>query len=231
MGLWERIRERMDALGIKTQGELSAAVKAQGGSLPQPQISAIKNGLVHKPRDVVALARALRTSVEWLLDDENPSRKMQLQRAPHAPVNETQSSPRRLVAAENPLIEWRSADGAERAGEFVVYRGQRAASHKRPQELEDWQDAFAVQMRYSDMSPAYDVGDVLLIQPGAPIKAGKDYLFVRNEDQSLFGAMPRRLVRETHDFWIVKCFGDQPAETRLTRSQWKPWSIFGKYNR
>lgn len=221
MGLWDRIWARANEIGIKTQEDLSRAVKGAGGSFSQPQISALKNGTLKRPRSLPEIALALQTTSEWLLDDDSQGAS-QTQPISNIPLGQ-------IVTAAPPLIEWRSADDPGRAGALLIHK-VKAGTQARPLALVDVPEAFAVKMRFDDMSPAFEIGWTLLINPVEPIAPGKNYLFVRGSAKSPYTGLPRRLVRWTDDHWIARSYAPEVKDIKLAKAEWTPWHIFGSYS-
>jgi len=92
-------------------------------------------------------------------------------------------------------------------------------------------DAFAVFLLGDSMSPAYEQGDQLYVDPNKPIRPGNDCLFVREAEDGSRYALAKRLVRPTADKWHVRQF--TPAKDfTLSRAVWsRAWLIAGKWNR
>lgn len=78
----------------------------------------------------------------------------------------------------------------------------------------------------SHMSPAYEEGDDLRINPQLPVAAGNDVLLVSGRDGDSTRTALRRLVEKTDTHWIVKQW--QPAKTeKFDRKSWHALRVEG----
>ena len=101
----------------------------------------------------------------------------------------------------------------------------------RDQRLVGVRDAFACYVVGDSMVPAYEQGNLLLVNPAVPPGAGDDCLFIQEaEDGSRYGLI-KRLVRFNAASWTVKQWN--PDKTfNLPRKEWqKACLVIGKYNR
>lgn len=104
----------------------------------------------------------------------------------------------------------------------------------RPWFLERVRDAMAVLVSGESMHPAYDAGDMVLINPNLPVKPGKNHIFTtENEDGRDYRAIVKHLVKMTATEWTVRQFNPPegaPAEYTLSRAEWPTARrIVGKY--
>lgn len=65
--LGRRVALRREELNIKTQEALAALVRRQGVPMKQQTIAKIENDGTRRPRNLMEVARALKTTEEWLL--------------------------------------------------------------------------------------------------------------------------------------------------------------------
>jgi phage repressor protein C with HTH and peptisase S24 domain len=72
-------------------------------------------------------------------------------------------------------------------------------------------------MKSSDMSPMYEIGQTLMVDPKRPIEPGKGVVFFK-ADRSKF--IVRALLQSDHAHWTVRRYGDASAEERLSREEW-----------
>lgn len=70
------------------------------------------------------------------------------------------------------------------------------------------------------MSPAYEPGDDLQINPALPTLNGNDVLFVAGRDDGQFRATLRKLVDRTDTHWLVKQWNPVKTE-KLDRKIWQ----------
>lgn len=100
---------------------------------------------------------------------------------------------------------------------------------KRPEPLLNVRNAFACYVLGDSMSPAYDHGDLLLVDPSKPIKGNDDCLFVREHADGTRDALIKRLVRALSDRWKVQQFKPE-KNFELLRSDWgRVMKVRGKY--
>ncbi|MCC2649917.1 MAG: hypothetical protein K0R61_29 [Microvirga sp.] len=211
------------------QVELAKAVKNRGGSLSQGQISSLEAGTVGRPRSLPELAAALRTTVEWLLNEDNSASPPEKENGNNATVHNTNG--RAIVTSSEPLIVWRTVPSTGRAGETLIYKEQ-AGIATRPVELAFSKQAFAIKVVDDEAHPRYERRDTLLLDPGTTPAEGDDCFFVRDQTASPMAGMARRLVRITPEHWIVRRFVTDAREQKLDRTEWRSaFHIFGSYNR
>jgi phage repressor protein C with HTH and peptisase S24 domain len=81
------------------------------------------------------------------------------------------------------------------------------------------------------MSPAYEHGDQLCVDPSKTIRPGDDCLFVRELHDGTMLALAKHLVRPTARKWRVKQF-NPGKDFDLNRRVWrKARFVAGKMNR
>jgi len=102
---------------------------------------------------------------------------------------------------------------------------------QRDQRLVGVRDAFACYVVGESMVPAYEQGNLLLVNPAVPPGAGDDCLFVQEADDGARYALIKRLVRFNSTSWTVKQWNPDKTFT-LPRREWqKALLVIGKYNR
>ena len=105
---------------------------------------------------------------------------------------------------------------------------------ERPSRLRFSAFAFAFWIFGSELTPAFEAGDTVIIDPSRPVSPGNDCLFVRGYQQGSeepFEGIVRRLLREEPDSWIVRLY-DNTDEIQLSKSDWdRALFIYGKYSR
>ena len=101
----------------------------------------------------------------------------------------------------------------------------------RDQRLVGVRDAFACYVVGDFMVPAYEQGNLLLVNPAVPPGPGDDCLFVQEAEDGSRYALIKRLVRFNAGSWTVKQWN--PDKTfNLSRKEWqKAFLVIGKYNR
>jgi len=127
-----------------------------------------------------------------------------------------------------PLEVWASAEGGE-DGAMLITTGP-IDYIPRPGGLPA-RGSFAVYLIGDSMSPAFEHGDQLYINPLKPVRGGLDCLFVQEMEDGTLLALAKRLVRPAADKWRVKQF-NPPREFDLDRRKWsKAWMVAGKMSR
>lgn len=104
----------------------------------------------------------------------------------------------------------------------------------RPWYLKSVKDGYAVLIVGESMIPAYEPGDMAIVNPRLPAVRGKDVILVRGEEHGQFIAMIKRLVSWTPTHWHVLQHNPPKgakAEFTLTRKDWpKALRVVGKYS-
>ena len=101
----------------------------------------------------------------------------------------------------------------------------------RDQRLVGVRDAFACYVVGESMFPAYEHGNLLLVNPAVPPTAGDDCLLIQEASDGSRSALIKRLVRFNSTSWTVKQWN--PDKTfSLPRKEWqRALLVIGKYNR
>lgn len=85
-------------------------------------------------------------------------------------------------------------------------------------------NAFNCYVTTDHMSPAYEQGDDLRINPTLPVAPGNDVLFVSGDEGHPMKGALRRLVGYTDSHWQVKQWNPEKTE-RLDRKTWRPLRV------
>jgi phage repressor protein C with HTH and peptisase S24 domain len=101
----------------------------------------------------------------------------------------------------------------------------------RDQRLVGVRDAFGCYVVGESMFPAYEHGNLLLVNPAVPPTAGDDCLLIQEASDGSRYALIKRLVRFNSTSWTVKQWN--PDKTfSLPRKEWqRAMLVIGKYNR
>lgn len=103
----------------------------------------------------------------------------------------------------------------------------------RPWYLKNVKDGFAVLIVGESMIPAFEPGDLAIVNPRLPPMRGKDVIVTTGEAGGEFKATIKRLVRWTDRDWHLHQFNPphgQKQELLLPRRQWpKALRVVGKY--
>ena len=112
-----------------------------------------------------------------------------------------------------------------------VLSGDAIAWIHRDQRLVGVRDAFACYVVGESMFPAYEHGNLLLVNPAVPPNAGDDCLLIQEASDGARYALIKRLVRFNSTSWTVKQWN--PDKTfSLPRKEWqRALLVIGKYNR
>lgn len=105
---------------------------------------------------------------------------------------------------------------------------------ERPPSLRFSANAFAVWVHTVEQSPAFELRDLILVDPNRPAGVGDDALLVKGysiDDRQPFEGVIRRIIGETEDHWVVRQF--KPArDYKIAKVEWpRALYIAGKYSR
>jgi phage repressor protein C with HTH and peptisase S24 domain len=169
------------------------------------------------------LASFLGTTVDYLIT-EHESASL----SPSSP-SAALAPPMALSAGRPDLAVYASAAGGPE-GAWVL-SGDAIAWIHRDQRLVGVRDAFACYVVGESMFPAYEQGNLLLVNPAVPPNAGDDCLLIQEAPDGSRYALIKRLVRFNSTSWTVKQWN--PDKTfSLPRKEWqRALLVIGKYNR
>jgi phage repressor protein C with HTH and peptisase S24 domain len=166
------------------------------------------------------LAAFLGTTVDTLITEQEPGA---------APLGAALPPPMVLRGDRPDLAVYASAAGGPE-GAWVL-SGDAIAWIHRDQRLQGVRDAFACYVVGESMFPAYEHGNLLLVNPAVPPGAGDDCLLIQEASDGARYALIKRLVRFNSTSWTVKQWN--PDKTfSLPRKEWqRALLVIGKYNR
>ena len=226
--LGERVKTDRRSKGW-TQVELAQRVTRAGYRMSQGGIAQIERRGETEPKSIVQLAQALGVSVTWLQSGfgdrmggvEDPGQIGVPTRRRSA------SEPAPVPAA--PLQVFASAEGGEEGA--MILSHDPVAWIPRDTRLEGIREAYGCFVSGDSMDPAYERGNLLLINPTATVNPGEDCVFLRETNDGTRYALVKRLVRRNANSWTVKQFN--PDRTfSLPHKDWpKAHLVIGKYNR
>ncbi|MBS4016782.1 MAG: helix-turn-helix transcriptional regulator [Dechloromonas sp.] len=99
----------------------------------------------------------------------------------------------------------------------------------RPWFFERIRDAFVVVVVGDSMEPAYEPGDMALVNPKLTPIRNKDAIFIAGEPEGDFRASIKRLIRSTDQEYVVRQF-NPPKEITLPKKEWTTaYRVVGKY--
>jgi phage repressor protein C with HTH and peptisase S24 domain len=225
--LGERVKTERRAKGW-TQVELAQRVTRAGYRMTQGGIAQIERRGETEPKSIVQLAQALGVSVTWLQsgfgDKAGSVEDIALGTVPpRRRMNEPAPVP------TSPLQVFASAEGGEEGA--MILSNEPVAWIPRDARLEGIREAYGCFVSGDSMEPAYERGNLLLVNPAAAVNPGEDCVFLREANDGTRYALVKRLVRRNANSWTVKQFN--PDRTfSLPHKDWaKAHLVIGKYNR
>ena len=240
--LGERVKGEREAKGW-SQAELARRVTRAGYSITQGGIAQIERRGDTEPKSIVQLAQALGVSVTWLQssrgekmsrstgDDDGQLGLPEAGRRRRGGATEAAgTSPvRPPMGRARPLQVFSSAQGGAEGA--MVLSSDPVAWIPRDARLEGIQEAYGCFVSGDSMEPAYERGNLLLVNPTVSVGPGDDCLFVRETADGTRYVLIKRLVRMSEQSWTVRQYN--PLKTyALSRREWqKAHLVIGKYNR
>lgn len=124
-----------------------------------------------------------------------------------------------------------SAKGGSDDMTSMVISSEPVAFMERPAPLAGVRDGYAVYISGTSMSPAYDDGDLALVNPSLPPRPNNYCVFQGAHEDGVHRALLKRLVKETSTAWQVKQF-QPPLTFNLQKSHWpQAHVVIGKFER
>ena len=236
--LGDRVKAERETKGW-SQAELARRVTHAGYTITQGGIAQIERRGDTEPKSIVQLAQALGVSVNWLQtnrgeryavtaagaaqDDLPESGKRKRGEPAYMPTNRTG------LNRSGPLQVFSSAQGGSEGA--MVLSNEPVAWIPRDARLEGIRDAYGCFVSGDSMEPAYERGNLLLVNPTASVSPGDDCVFMRETADGERYVLIKRLVRVTETTWMVKQY-NPPKSYSLSRKEWqKAHVVIGKYNR
>jgi phage repressor protein C with HTH and peptisase S24 domain len=227
--LGERVKAERRAKGW-TQVELAQRVTRAGYRITQGGIAQIERRGETEPKSIVQLAQALGVSVNWLQTDRGDKLQGVIpgEEVPGVPGQiRRRLEPAPVPAA--PLQVFASAQGGAEGA--MILSNEPVAWIPRDTRLEGIREAYGCFVAGDSMEPAYERGNLLLVNPTAEPNPGDDCLFLREEPDGTRLALVKRLTRRNANAWSVRQF-NPPRTLSLAHKEWqKAHVVIGKYNR
>jgi phage repressor protein C with HTH and peptisase S24 domain len=230
--LGERVKTERRAKGW-SQAELARRVTKAGYQITQGGIAQIERRGETEPKSIVQLAQALGVSVTWLQSTRGErtagvaADDLQLSMLPSGG-----RAGARAAAAPEPrqqLQIFASAQGGDEGA--MTLSNEPVAWLPRDARLEGVEEAYGCFVSGDSMEPAYEKGNILLVNPRAPVNPGDDVVFMREDKSGTRYVLIKRLVRRNEASWTVKQY-NPPKTFALSRKEWrKAHLVIGKYNR
>jgi transcriptional regulator with XRE-family HTH domain len=191
MSMAARITQARRKLGLK-QVELARLL-----DIHPVNISQWEKGRTQPDRDrLPAVAKALETSVDWLMSGD-------LGLEPNALMTEDKPT---FVPDSRDFPVLGTAECGD--GTFALLGGDPIDHVNRPSGLAFRRDAYGVYVQGQSMQPAHDPGDLVYVDPRRPPMVGRDCIIQlkqKTEDGAM-RCMLKRLVKRTAHKWIFQQF-------------------------
>lgn len=214
----DTIRQGREALGL-SQAKLAKAIGAS-----QATVAKIEQGLVQSSALLPAIVKELNLDV-GLFPDDAFGRGVSAADTPRAaarapqPLPDFARDPAYWAAAAGLVGDvplYASAEGGQ--GALLIERDS-IGTVKRPPLLQGVKDGYAIYLVGESMSPEFEPGDILMVNPRLPVLANTSCVFyARSNDEPR--AMVKRFLSATEDEWRVRQFSPDKAFS-LDRSEWE----------
>lgn len=221
MEIFERLKEARE-----NRGFTSAKQAADAMGVPYPTYAGHENGSRGiKNQDVIRYAEFFRVPVEWLQFGENSANLPQPKSIFPTAENLTKRVEAPLGVRDLPVFM--AVEGGD--GDLTIETSP-VDIVPRPWFLSDAKDSYGVIVTGESMWPAYESGDIALVNPNLPYMRGKVHIFTCESDNSHFKASIKVLVKATTEEWIVEQH-NPPKTYSLPRKDWThARRVVGKYN-
>lgn len=222
----DRIRIARASIGL-TQQQFADALGVTRGAVGNWELN---KGI--KLENLQQIAALVGSSLEWLASGGGP--------APILPARKFSAGSDVSRAAteiaqpdvlgERDLRVYAAVEGGE--GEMVVHADP-IDIVQRPWYLKNVSDGYAVLVVGESMVPAFEPGDMAVVNPRLPPMKNADMIFIAGDDRGEFRASIKRLVSWNADTWRVIQFNPPPGGERefsMPRPIWtKALRVVGKY--
>lgn len=219
------VKERREALGL-SQEDLAAAANTSQGTIDK-----IENNRSLRSRFLPAVFTALNLPLDLLTKST---------------VTEVQFKNQATTQAHQPTFTKSELVGDVDLPIFAAARGglvedsmlltSEPIDHvKRPSPLATVRGAYGVYVIGDSMSPVYEQGDLVLVNPHLPARPGDDVILCSSDGDGSHYAIVKRLIKSTPDEWLLRQFNPpagQSNEFALYKDEW-PIShlVVGSYKR
>jgi phage repressor protein C with HTH and peptisase S24 domain len=228
--LGERVKAERRAKGW-SQAELARRVTRAGYSITQGGIAQIERRGDTEPKSIVQLAQALQLSVNWLQsnrgdkttgvsgaeDDDQLSLADGGRRGRRGGAGATSAAAARAASGRPPLQVFASAQGGSEGA--MLLSNEPVSWIPRDPRLEGLQDAYGCFVSGDSMEPAYERGNLLLVNPSADVSPGDDCVFLRETADGQRYVLIKRLVRRNEGSTIRP----RPTPCRAANGRRRTW--------
>lgn len=166
-------------------------------------------------------AMATGVSYEWLATGRG---QMAPPPTPHEPAHNYAPPPDILGARDLPV--YAAVEGGR--GQMVVSTDP-IELVPRPWYMREVRDGYAVLVVGESMVPAFEPGQMAIVNPRLPPQRDADAILVSGEQEGEFTASIKRLVNWTAQEWRVRQFNPKKEFTLLRREWPKALRVVGKY--
>lgn len=168
-------------------------------------------------KTLTRMASVYKADLNWLMGGEEA--------APHTTAFVASKVETPLGARDLPVFA--AVEGGE--GDLVVST-EPVDLVPRPWFLGEVKDGFGVIVTGESMSPAYEPGDIAIVNPRLTYMRGKIHIFTAEGENTHFKATIKRLVSVTETDWVVEQFNPS-KKFKLPKSVWtKSMRVVGKFN-
>lgn len=221
-GLGEKIIEAREAKGW-TQSELADAI-----GMTQQGIAAIENGKSDRPKKLRELARALSVTEEYLLGEDSavaeaaPARTRGQVVTSVIPADQLQAGPGRLMEVYA---------GAQGGNGKLIITFDAVDRVKLPAFLEHVPGAYGLLIDGTSMFPAFEPGDVALINPHLRPQRGRNVILYHTPPH---GAEAEAIIKRLNGWndreWDLEQY-NPPLQFKEFRQEWPICHrVVGKYD-
>jgi phage repressor protein C with HTH and peptisase S24 domain len=221
----ENIAERLK-LARERQGFKSARQASDAMNIPYGTYAGHENGSRGiKNQEIIKYATFFHVSAAWLQfgAEEGDLSQEKTVTTYMEPITTRIEAP--LGARDLPVFA--AVEGGD--GDLVVST-EPVDLVPRPWYMGEVKEGYAVIVTGESMIPAYDPGDMAIVNPKLPHMRGKVHIFTCESENSHFKASIKVLVRATETEWIVEQH-NPPKTYSMPRSVWThARRVVGKYN-
>ena len=163
------------------------------------------------------MASLYKVDLNWLINGEDAT--------PHTTAFVASKVETPLGARDLPVFA--AVEGGE--GDLVVST-EPVDLVPRPWFLGEVKDGFGVIVTGDSMSPAYEPGDIAIVNPRLPYMRGKIHIFTAEGENTHFKASIKLLVSVSETDWVVEQFNPL-KKIKLSKAIWtKAARVVGKFN-
>lgn len=220
--LADRIQQRLESTGKSARG---ASLDA---GLSDAFLRNILTGKSHAPRSdtVEKIAKVLGTTASWLLHEEGPEEPTSDEAGPQTKGFSPVIVPGRDLVGDKNLPVYAAAMGGD-GHQIVTFEAIDYV--KRPTILENVKNAYGVYIVGESMSPAFEPGDMALVNPHLPPARNKNVVLFHVPPTGDAECIVKRLVSFSDRDWHLQQFNPGHTFTE-TRADWPICHrIVGKY--